>query len=164
MYFNSEDFRTLADAVVQYSDPATGSTHQQAEQTCKEVFFRLSGHINNYDMVEDQSLISAVLREYRISHYLMDGVRSVMGSVVLNSFLNDGACVLIFFRQRDLCKYLTAYKPTHKKAKTLAVLTRRYGKIQIFVDRVTQTLTVYQFYRLCCGSGKERTYPFFVVE
>lgn len=163
MNFNSEDFRTLADAVVQCANPVARST-QQAEQTCKEVFFRLAGRTFDYDTVEEQSLISAVLREYRISHYPMDGVRSVMGCIALNRFLSDGACVLVFFRQQDLCRYLTAYKPTHKKEKTLAVLTRRYGKIQISIDHVKQTLTGYQFYRLCCGSGKERTYPFFVVK
>ena len=162
MRFDREDFRTLSGAVVQYADHTIKLTHQQVEQVCRKVFIRLTERIDNYDEAEEQSLISAVLREYHISHYPLDGVRSVMGTVVLGKYLNDCACVLIFFRQRDLCKCLKKYRHIHKKEKTLSILTRRYGKIQITVDQCTQTLTSFQLYRLCCSSGKERTYPFFI--
>lgn len=164
MHFNREDFRTLSDAVTQYADNSIKLTHQQVEQVCRKVFIHLTERIDNYDEVDEQCLISTVLREYCISHYSLDGVRSIIGTVVLYNYLKDCACVLIFFRQHTLCKYLKKYKPIHEKEKTLSILTRRYGKIQITVDQVTQTLTSFQLYRLCCSSGKERTYPFFIVE
>lgn len=163
MSFNNEVVQTLVQTAMRHSDSLPPNASEHVEQCFQKAFISERTYVAQSATTPEQCFLASALRSLCMTNYMMDGVRSAMGALVLNGILREVGCVLLFVDQSALHRIVRAYRPTEHRKRVLISVQNRYGKIQIGVEQNTWSISVPALYRLCRASGKARTFPFFVI-